>query len=155
MTLAQSSTVGYDLLILSFVGGFAVATLIFWPLLHRAHQNRTRSAAASGRHHLRKPVRSGSTAVAKLGGADGETSADAAPAGAPDSATAPATATAASTDSSLADAGASASEASPESVDVPRQPTSSDRFREHHAAQFEHTRSRIARLRDELSENAH
>ncbi len=151
MTLAQSSTVGYDLLILAFVGGFAVATLIFWPLLHRAHQNRSRPAA-SGRHHLRKPVRSGSTAVTTLGGAGGSGGGSTAGSGG-DSASEDSSA--ASDGVSVGSDGASTPRADGESVDVPQQPAPSDRFREHHEAQFEHTRSRIAKLRDELTEHAH
>ena len=27
-----------DLIIMTFVAGFAMATLVFWPLLHRAHR---------------------------------------------------------------------------------------------------------------------
>lgn len=161
MTLAQSSTVGYDLLILAFVGGFAVATLIFWPLLHRAHQKRTQQnrsrPAASGKHHLRKPVRSGSTAVTTLGGPGGgssngsavESGGDSTPA---DSSAAPSVAPA---DASPGSDGASAPKMDGESVDIPEQPAPSDRFREHHEAQFERTRSRIAKLRDELTEHTH
>ncbi|TDD87250.1 hypothetical protein E1202_16875 [Saccharopolyspora karakumensis] len=44
-----------EMLVLMFVCGLAVATLVFWPLLHRAHRKATESqqAAPHGKHALR------------------------------------------------------------------------------------------------------
>jgi hypothetical protein len=43
------------MLVLMFVCGLAVATLVFWPLLHRAHRKTTESqqTAPHGKHALR------------------------------------------------------------------------------------------------------
>src|SRR5437764_14325838 len=38
MLLAQSPAPAADLLVLAFVAGFAVATLVFWPLLQRTRR---------------------------------------------------------------------------------------------------------------------
>ena len=38
---------------LAFVGGFALATLIFWPMLHRARSRTEQSSAPTGKHARR------------------------------------------------------------------------------------------------------
>jgi hypothetical protein len=42
-----------SVVLLAFAGGFALATLIFWPMLHRARTRQDRSAAPTGKHARR------------------------------------------------------------------------------------------------------
>ncbi|GAA0524388.1 hypothetical protein GCM10011581_44590 [Saccharopolyspora subtropica] len=111
-----------DLLVLMFVSGFALATLIFWPLLHRANQRLAESGEAHpprGRRTVRTPAAPPRPAVT-------EQPADAAaePEPAPQQPT-----------------------AGP--VEIPVLAT--DLFEKHFEAKFNRSRQRLARLRAEIS----
>ncbi|MBB5153160.1 hypothetical protein [Saccharopolyspora phatthalungensis] len=126
-----------DLLVLMFVTGFAMATLIFWPLLSRANRRLAESgisdaaAAPIGKHALRSPATP--KVVAR------EPSTDAQPALAK-----PETAPEAPRPVPVAPQQRSA-----EPVQIPVLPT--DLFAKNFEAKFNRSRQRLARLRDEIS----
>ncbi|MER7015948.1 hypothetical protein ABT324_31315 [Saccharopolyspora sp. NPDC000359] len=130
-----------ELLVLMFVTGFALATLIFWPLLHRANrQLGEQEAAPRGKHALRTPVPVPPTVTRRTTTppqpapepTDPEQpAAEAGPTGAPEVAeVAPTQRTA-------------------EPVDLPELPT--DLYEKHFEAKFNRSRQRLARLRTEIS----
>lgn len=139
---APSTSTGWDLTALAFVAGFAIATLIFWPLLQRAHerkrpheQKRTdeqRNAAEHdgtqrrGKHALGRPAprRAEPSKVTHA---------------VPQQSTGPENGTAAAEGSSA--------ELSAE------QPPVQDLFEQLHGPKFDHFRTRIARLRAELEKH--
>ncbi|MGW3467352.1 hypothetical protein ACWDKQ_02500 [Saccharopolyspora sp. NPDC000995] len=146
-----------DLLVLMFVTGFALATLIFWPLLNRANRRLAESGVAEpatapkGRHALRtppapvKPVTP--TVIPRRPSTDEQP-----PATEPD--------TEAKTGSDAETRSQAESEArrpapvapqqrSAEPAEVPQLPT--DLFEKHFEAKFNRSRQRLARIRDEIS----
>lgn len=139
----------YDLILLAFAGGFAIATMIFWPLLHRAqhrfdHHGRLRSA--TGKHARPEPANAKGTKAAARTADAGFTSV---------------TATSTQPSAAASDtAGRDVTNASEQSsvVPAPRQsepvelPEPNDLFRQHHAAQFNRSRERLARLRSQLND---
>ncbi len=150
MPLAQSATPDPDLLVLAFLAGFAVATLIFWPMLKRRRPREIsrQSTAGAGKHALREgaaakpagrsahvytpgthaqPART-RVAVAEPGGEDSGVR-DTLPAEDADAATA---------------------------VPEPRErepielPPPADLYQQHYAARFNRARTRVARIREQL-----
>lgn len=141
-------TVSPDLLILAFVGGFALATLIFWPLLHRAHRPATvsgsRGSVSTGKHAL------GTRGTTK---AAGLTTLAATRAARNPAEIAP------GDKSSAGDRGFTVRTADPEGAATPvrheEEPADAelapnDLFEQHHAAKFDQARQRLTRVRAEL-----
>lgn len=129
MPVAESPTSSGDLIFLSFVGGFALATLVFWPLLHRAHNRLAQtSSAPTGRHahgsEQKKPARSGKTATSV-------------PAAAGDSSATPRT--------TVNSEGASAESSGAEIAPV------KDLFEEYYGPKFDLVRDRLASLRQQIN----
>ncbi|MFI0464041.1 hypothetical protein ACH347_08175 [Saccharopolyspora sp. 5N102] len=130
-----------DLLVLMFVTGFALATLIFWPLLQRANRRLAESGvseaaiAPKGKHALRTPdapARSASpTVIARRPSTD-----QAAPAESEPKPEEPRPALVAP------------QQRTAEPVEIPELPT--DLFEKHFEAKFNRSRQRLARLRDEI-----
>ncbi|MER6990760.1 hypothetical protein ABT337_29585 [Saccharopolyspora hirsuta] len=141
-----------ELLVLMFVTGFALATLIFWPLLHRANrQLGEQEAAPRGKHALRTPAPAPPTVTRR-------TTAPQQPTPEPTEPEQPA----AETKQSAAEAEQPAAEAEPsespavapaqrtaEPVELPELPT--DLYEKHFEAKFNRSRQRLARLRTEIS----
>ncbi|WP_263251406.1 hypothetical protein [Saccharopolyspora rosea] len=130
-----------DLIIMTFVAGFAMATLVFWPLLHRAHRRLaeaglTESAAPRGKHALRADRSVASAPAECPAQTAGELPAQAAPQAAGPAAEPP-----------RAGAPVPAPQM-PARVDMPELPT--DLFERQFEARFNRSRQRLARLRDEL-----
>jgi hypothetical protein len=137
-----------DLLVLMFVTGFALATLIFWPLLYRANRRLAETGVSDaattpiGRHALCTPAKP--KVVARRPGTDAK--ATASPATTPT--TAPATEPA-PVPAQRKQAPVAPQQRSAEPVEVPVLPT--DLFEKHFEAKFNRSRQRLARLRDEIS----
>lgn len=133
---APSTSTGWDLTALAFVAGFAIATLIFWPLLQRAHERKRtdepRNAAEHdgtqrrGKHALGKPAPRRAE-PSKVGHA------------VPQQSTGPANGTTA----------AETGSAEPSA----EQPPVQDLFEQLHGPKFDHFHTRIARLRAELEKH--
>ncbi|MGW1681152.1 hypothetical protein [Saccharopolyspora sp. NPDC002376] len=128
-----------ELLVLMFVTGFALATLIFWPLLHRAtRQLGEQESAPRGKHALRAPTPptvtrrtpEPTTPTEPTESAEAVEPAEAEQPAAEAQAVAPALRTA-------------------EPVELPELPT--DLYEKHFEAKFNRSRQRIARLRAEIS----
>ncbi len=141
---ATSTSTGWDLTALAFIVGFAIATLIFWPLLQRAHEQRRSheqkrpdqqrkasepngnkarnagSAQRTGKHALGRPAQRRAEP------------AKAAPS-VPQQSAGPENRTAAETST----------------TEAPVQ----DLFEQLHGPKFDHFRTRIARLRSQLDEH--
>ncbi|MEV0696756.1 hypothetical protein AB0I53_02355 [Saccharopolyspora sp. NPDC050389] len=130
-----------DLLVLMFVTGFALATLIFWPLLQRANRRLAESGvsetaiAPKGKHALRTP------------------------AGPPKSAAPTVIARRPSTDQAAQEepepkpeepqpVPVAPQQRTAEPGEIPELPT--DLFEKHFEAKFNRSRQRLARLRDEI-----
>lgn len=141
MTLADQAPAGpgLDLLFLAFVAGFAVATLIFWPMLERAHNPNPNRGRTSGRHALQRPQhRNGATAIGRI-----------IPDRPQQAAAKAAMASGSTAVTELPDESATTgSNGADQDSQIPVLPT--DLYQQHHAAQFEHIRSRLATLRAQL-----
>lgn len=117
-----------ELLVLMFVTGFALATLIFWPLLHRANrQLGEQESAPRGRHALRTPA---PPTVTRRTTAPQPTEPEQPAEAKPSEPVAPAQRTA-------------------EPAELPELPT--DLYEKHFEAKFNRSRQRLARLRTEIS----
>ncbi len=134
-------TLSINLLILAFILGFALATLIFCPMLHRAQQH----AAARRAKQPPRPVSRPPLAKAPADSRTAETGlAKSRAAGSEAAQAAPAKSEPPATGSESANA-----ETAPVHLgDLPKMPTGL--YQEHHAEQFEHTRARLERLRAQL-----
>ncbi|MDA3627847.1 hypothetical protein OU415_20595 [Saccharopolyspora sp. WRP15-2] len=133
-----------ELLVLMFVTGFALATLIFWPLLHRANRRLgEQESAPRGKHALRAPTPPTVTRRTP------EPTAAAEPAEPAESAEA-AESTEAEAEQPAAEVQAVApAQRTSEPVELPELPT--DLYEKHFEAKFNRSRQRIARLRAEIS----
>lgn len=148
-----------DLLVLMFVTGFALATLIFWPLLNRANRRLAESGVAEpatapkGKHALRTPVTpvkaTTPTVIPRRPSTD-----DQAPTAEPEP----------EPEAKSEIEPEAKSEAEPEArqpvpvapqqrsaepAEIPQLPT--DLFEKHFEAKFNRSRQRLARIRDEIS----
>lgn len=119
---AAQPTVSPDLLILAFVAGFALAALIFWPMLRRAQQHAT---ARPGKQAPRPA----------LAGTDNQK---------------PATKAAEPTPPARDTETTDELPAAVDLGEMPRMPTGL--FEQNHAEQFERTRARLQRLRTQLKD---
>lgn len=152
---APSTSTGWDLTALAFIAGFAIATLIFWPLLQRAHERKrpheqkrtdeqrkapepngaqartTASATRAGKHALGKPAprRAEPSKVAHA---------------VPQQSASPENQTAVSEPHATASSAAESS-----AGEAPAQ----DLFEQLHGPKFDHFRTRIAHLRAQLNEH--
>lgn len=114
-----------DLIVLTFVAGFAVATLVFWPLLQRA-QRRSPLPVTSGRH--RKTTQNTPAVVAEQKTEEPEPKKD----------------------TERTEPVISIAYAEPEPVDMPELPT--DLFSKRYEARFNRARKRLDRLRTQINE---
>lgn len=140
MPVAESPSPSVDLVFLAFVGGFALATLVFWPLLHRANTRLGQtSSAPTGKHAQRSGKgREGRKAGAK----PAESSSGATAVNVPAGATAVATSGAGSTPNGPSEASsAEGAEAAP-----PK-----DLFEERYGPKFDLVRDRLASLRQQIN----
>ncbi|QIZ36241.1 hypothetical protein [Saccharopolyspora sp. ASAGF58] len=144
-----------DLLVLMFVTGFALATLIFWPLLNRANRRLAESGIAEpatapkGRHALRTPAApvkpATPTVIPRRPSTDNQPSAtEHEPETGSDAETRPEAEPEASRPAPVAPRQRPA-----EPAEVPQLPT--DLFEKHFEAKFNRSRQRLARIRDEIS----
>jgi hypothetical protein len=160
MALAQSAAPGLDLIVLAFFGGIALATLIFWPLLHRAQQQlavaeRSGYSPRGGKPARPKPSttqpistasRTATKATIVMPRTDSAHEVNPTSATLLDPGTAPTSASA--DDESV---GTDWSKISiEEQLEVSTQPT--DLYEQHYEAKFERTRKRLARLKQQLNE---
>ncbi|MER7079778.1 hypothetical protein SAMN02982929_05495 [Saccharopolyspora kobensis] len=120
-----------ELLVLMFVSGFALATLIFWPLLHRANrQLGEQESAPRGRHALRTPAPAPPTVTRRTTAPQPAEQEQPAVEEKPSEPVAPVQRTA-------------------EPAELPELPT--DLYEKHFEAKFNRSRQRLARLRTEIS----
>jgi len=160
---AESPATSTDLVFLGFLGGFALATLIFWPLLHRARTRLGRAAAApTGKHAKRSdrkpalpaaPRPTASTdqqasTPAKAGPGKAAATAVIVPAAA--GTTAVTTGPAESGDSGDG-AAASSSTSAEGAADGADTPAIKDVFEEHYGPKFDLVRDRLANLREQIN----
>ncbi|MDR7301071.1 hypothetical protein [Haloactinomyces albus] len=171
MLLAQFLTPDTGILVLTFLGGLVLATLVFWPILHRAKHSggAERGAVRSGGEGRHALNRRGTTKPARAVNTTSKHSVRPThPTASAQSTDSAAQASTASAMRSVPSEGAEPSQADPhepqaiateanppaqrseEPVDLPELP--SDLFRQHHAAHFERVRERANRLRTELTE---
>jgi hypothetical protein len=147
MPSTSSPGTAYDMLLLAFAGGFALATLIFLPMLHRA-QNRfaldgtPRRSIGRGKHARRAADSEQSKIASNSGG--GTT----APIPAPAKQKA-----AAKQDAPVKQAPAKEKVSAPQNrtEDEPA-PVPKNLYHEHHAAQFDRMHQRLARLRSQIDD---
>ncbi|RKT83002.1 hypothetical protein SAMN05421805_10323 [Saccharopolyspora antimicrobica] len=122
-----------ELLVLMFVSGFALATLIFWPLLHRANrQLGEQESAPRGRHALRTPAPAPPTVTRRTTAPQPAEPERPAAEEKPSEPVAPVQRTA-------------------EPTELPELPT--DLYEKHFEAKFNRSRQRLARLRTEISKD--
>ncbi|MEU5850575.1 hypothetical protein [Saccharopolyspora shandongensis] len=130
-----------ELLVLMFVTGFALATLIFWPLLQRANRRLAESGISEativpkGRHALRTPDAPAKSApptvIPRRPSADQAAPAEPEP-----------------KPEEPQPAPVAPQQRTAEPVEIPELPT--DLFEKHFEAKFNRSRQRLARLRDEI-----
>ncbi|MCI2416155.1 hypothetical protein MOQ72_01860 [Saccharopolyspora sp. K220] len=140
-----------DLLVLMFVTGFAVATLIFWPMLHRANRRLAETGVSDagytpkGKHALRPP------ATPKVIPRRREAEEQPAPAEAkaePEPQVETETKAEAEPEPSES-ASVAPQQRAAERIEMPALPT--DLFEKHFEAKFNRSRQRLARLRSEIN----
>lgn len=156
---AESPATSTDLIFLGFLGGFALATLIFWPLLHRA---RTRlehpGTAPTGKHAKRSDQKPAlpQPAPRKAEGTDQQATAKKAGATAvtvPAAAGATAITAAGSAEGGGSGDGAAVSTAhsSEGAAEGAEAPPVKDLFEEHYGPKFDLVRDRLASLREQIN----
>ncbi|PKW14736.1 hypothetical protein [Saccharopolyspora spinosa] len=146
-----------DLLVLMFVTGFALATLVFWPLLNRANRRLAESGLAEpatapkGRHALRTPAApvkpAPPTVIPRRPSTD-----DQPPATEPEAETetwSDAETRSEAEPEAPRSAPVAPQQRSAEPAEIPQLPT--DLFEKHFEAKFNRSRQRLARIRDEIS----
>ncbi len=143
-TVQATAGPAVELIVLAIIGGFAVATLIFWPMLRRARlgsrraRNSRARAGPTGKHALRGKSASAPASTTATDTTAAATTADTG--SKPTSADDTVESTTTSRNSRVDQ---------PSTQPIPALPT--NLFAEHYAAKFDRTRKRIARLRTQLN----
>ncbi|MGP4021365.1 hypothetical protein [Saccharopolyspora sp. 5N708] len=146
-----------DLLVLMFVTGFAVATLIFWPLLHRANRRLAEtgvsesSTTPNGKHALRPAALRNPATPKVIPRRPTSTEDQPTPSESKAESEVQAEPEQVEPEEQVESVRVAPQQRSAEPIEMPVLPT--DLFEKHFEAKFNRSRQRLAKLRSEINKN--
>lgn len=149
---APSTSTGWDFTVLAFLIGFAVATLVFWPMLHRVYEQKRAYGQKRSQEHKQAhetQAREPNTVPIRRIDSGQRTGKHALGKPAPRRANPPHTATAALQQNADSQGRKDTSESGASAIEAPQ-----DLFEQQHGPKFDHFRTRLARLRKELENHS-